>query len=122
MKWLIKCLVTPFAYAGVLYLLSRIRHDFVLKPGGLVKVTGILLIIDLVLYYLLHLLVLPFQLITLFLLSFLFKWIINSIILWVTDKMTDDLEIMSIQSLLIGGAAISLMDFIITHVLKVLFP
>ena len=117
MSLIIRILITFVVYLGLLFVLSRIFKDFKLKTGGLITVTVILLITDWALSFLLGILSWPFKLITLGMLNFLINWIINAVILWVTDKFSDDLEIQSKLTLFLAAIGLALAHYIVKYVI-----
>ena len=105
-------IVKSIVFGGMLYLMTRLLKDFTIAPGGLVSVTILLIVVDWVLGFVLGILSLPFKIITLGLLGFFINWIINVIIIYVTDKISDALEIRSTASLFISGGLLSLAHFV----------
>ena len=113
--WLIKFLV----FAGFLYILSKLFEDFILDIKGLWGVAGLLFLMDISLRYLLQVLAFPINLISFYLLNFLVVWIINIIILYVTDKISQALEIKSGVTLIISGALLSVARMVSDFIGKV---
>jgi putative membrane protein len=114
---IIKLLVTFAAYLAMLYILNRSLDGFEVKPGGLVAVAIILLPVSFLLGWILKILALPFNIVTLGLLTFIFTWLINTAIMKATDYFSDQMTIHRTSSLFISGAALSLCQWLIKAVL-----
>ena len=118
MNFILQLAVKFFLYVVFLFGLERLLKDVKLKKEGLISVAAILLLTDWLLGTLLNFLSWPFKAITLFLLSFLINWLINVVVIYVTDKLSDSLEIVSTKALLIAGAGLSMLHWIIALFLK----
>ena len=116
MEWIIAVAIRVLIYALLLYLLAEFFKDFEINRSALFSLAIILAVISWVLGFLLA----PIKWITAVLslgfLTFIGTWIINVIIMKVTDKFSDNLTIGSFVTLLISGAALSLADMVIRFV------
>ena len=101
-----------FIYAGLLYLLSRLLKDFIIQPGGIASVAIILMIADVVVYYVLRAVSMPLKIASLGLLIIPLNWLINVAIIWIVDKLSNKLEVKSFSSLAISGILLSLAHFL----------
>lgn len=114
---LTKLLITGVAYAVLLLLLSKTKN-FSIRPGGLFIVTIVLLLVDYVLGTILGFVAWLPKILTLGLLNPVINWVINVIVFWTTDKLTDSLEIKSLPMLLGSGLALSLASYAVSFVLR----
>lgn len=116
MGTIIRILLTWLLFTGFLFAMTQIFKDFKVKKQGFFIVGLILLVINWGLGWLLHALAFIPNVITLGIFSIIINWIINVIILWVTDKFSDQMNIGKTSTLLIAGAIFSLTQWLAQHV------
>ncbi|MCP4133290.1 MAG: hypothetical protein GY754_20140 [bacterium] len=109
---ILKILLLGVLYAGILYALSRILDDFVLELPGLLVVTAILVGVDIILSNVLGAAGWVVNKVTFGIFSAIISWAIYTTVIWVTDKITDKLEITKTSSLLISGAVLAVVNWI----------
>lgn len=102
-KWLV--------YTGVLFISSKILEGFIVNMRSLWTLGLVFLGLDYLLRWLLVLLSAPVNFLTLGIFSLIIAWVINVAIIWVTDKISRDLEIKNNMSLFLAGLILSVARF-----------
>jgi len=85
--------------------------------GTAILVAVVYSVINFLLGWFFMLLSLPFIIITLGLTYWLFKFLINAIMLWITDKILDDFEIEGFGWTLVAALCISVVDTLLNRLL-----
>jgi putative membrane protein len=85
--------------------------------GTAILVAVVYSVVNLLFGWFFWLLSAPFLLVTLGLTYWLFKFLINSIMLWITDKILDDFEIESFGWTLVAALCISVVDTLLNRLL-----
>lgn len=85
--------------------------------GTAILVAVVYSVVNFLLGWFFMLLSLPFIIITLGLTYWLFKFLINAIMLWITDKILDDFEIEGFGWTLVAALCISVVDTLLNRLL-----
>ncbi len=107
---MIQILLSWLILSGAFYLTAQLVTGFELKGGarGALFVAGLFGVVNWLIGWLLFVVLGVVSLGIGFLLAFITRWIVNAILLKVTDTISDKLEIDSFKTALVGALLISL--------------
>lgn len=101
MQWLIEFLL----FAGLVALIAKVLPGITLKSFGTALVVALVFsLLNLGLHMLFFWVVLPLKWLTLGLMTF----VINTLLLWLTDKMIDDFEIKDLPTTIFAAALLTI--------------
>ena len=109
MEFLIRLVVLVAVYASMLYLLDRVLDKFEIRPGGILQVTVLLILVDYIIGWFIRLVA---YIATLYIFYFFVFWIVNSIIMAITSKLSSQLEIRSTGTLVLSGFALAVVHML----------
>jgi putative membrane protein len=109
----------PIAALAVTVLaLARFLPDVEVKGIGTAVVVSIVFsVINFLLGWAIHYLLFVPALLTLGLLFFFIPFIVNAVVLWLTDKLIASFEIKSLRALLTSAAAITIVNWVLSAVI-----
>jgi putative membrane protein len=106
------------ALAVTILALARFLPDVEVKGiGTAVMVSIVFSVINFLLGWAIHALLFLPALLTLGLLFFFIPFIVNTVVLWLTDKLIASFEIKSLRALLTSAAAITIVNWILSAVI-----
>ena len=106
------------ALAVTILALARFLPDVEVKGiGTAVMVSIVFSVINFLLGWAIHALLFLPALLTLGLLFFFIPFIVNTVVLWLTDKLIASFEIKSLRALLSSAAAITIMNWVLSAVI-----
>jgi putative membrane protein len=106
------------ALAVTILALARFLPDVEVKGiGTAVMVSIVFSVINFLLGWAIHALLFLPALLTLGLLFFFIPFIVNTVVLWLTDKLIASFEIKSLRALLTSAAAITIVNWVLSAVI-----
>jgi putative membrane protein len=111
-------LLSIAALAVTILALARFLPDVEIKGIGTAVVVSIAFsVINFLLGWAIHALLFLPALLTLGLLFFFIPFIVNTVVLWLTDKLIASFEIKSLRALLTAAAAITIVNWVVSAVI-----
>jgi len=106
------------ALAATILALARLLPDVEVKGIGTAVVVSIVFsVINFLLGWAIYYLLFVPALLTLGLLFFFIPFIVNAVVLWLTDKLIASFEIKSLRALLTSAAAITIVNWVLSAVI-----
>ena len=101
------------ALAATVLVLARLLPDVQVKGAGTAVIVSVVFsVLNFLLGWLIHVLLFVPALLTLGLLFFFVPFIVNAVMLWLTDKLIASFEIKSVRALLISAGCITAVNWL----------